>query len=427
MKRLVRLAAAAAITIAFVVLVVTFLETSVQPVYAVEQTVEAFGNVRHMHIIRRDKAGNTEDERWIEIDPNGFQARYRQDTPERSFYVVDDRQTVLVHYADKNTAVLYDPNDRSWTWHYAPGKLFEQLAAGGTDCYTVEENVHYKGRPAHHLRRVVSDEDIYIDPQTKLPIALGDYEISYEDPPPGIFDVVAPDEAIVVDRRPGAEPTQEPQWMIEERKNEQMREVAQGHFEDARRALAGGSYAEAVEFFNRVVEIEPGRNWAWFWMGRAHYELGQYDMAIWEFTKVIDMFRSNGWDAHYCHLARGLAYVKKDMDAAAEEDIAKALPKMILALRNDKASAMFDLADDPLRRADGMTEGCHEAPTRQQSLVMMINRLRIVTGQNFGYNPDAGAEGNEQAIKAWEDWLEHSGSVEFSPEAELLPVAGTSE
>ncbi len=427
MKRLVRLAAAAAITIAFVVLVVTFLETSVQPVYAVEQTVEAFGNVRHMHIIRRDKAGNTEDERWIEIGPDGIQARYRQDTPERSFYVVDDRRTVMVHYADKNTAVLYDPNDRSWTWHYAPGKLFEQLAAGGTDYYTVEENVHYKGRAAHHLRWVVGDKDIYIDPETKLPIAHGDYEISYEDPPQGIFGIVVPDGAILIDKRPGAEPTQEPQWMIEERKNEEMGEVAQGHFEDARRALAGGDYAKAVEFFNKVVEIQPRRNWAWFWMGRAHYELGEYDLAVWEFSKVIDMFRSNDWDAHYCHLARGLAYVKKDMDAAAVEDIVKALPKMILALRKDKAAALFDLADDPLRRAGGMSEGCHEAPARQQSLVMMINRLRIVTGQNFGYDPDAIAEGNEQAIKAWEEWLGHSGRVEFAPEAELLPIAGTSE
>ncbi|UCG56851.1 MAG: hypothetical protein JSU70_18535 [Phycisphaerales bacterium] len=73
------------------------------------------------------------------------------------------------------------------------------------------------------------------------------------------------------------------------------------------------------------------------------------------------------------------------MEEAAEEDINKALAKVIAALRNIKAADLFDLADDPLRRADGMRERCHEGPTNEQGLAMMINRLRIVTGQNFGH------------------------------------------
>jgi hypothetical protein len=375
-----------------------------------------------MHIVRRDRAGNIEDERWIEIGPDGIQARYRQDTPERNFFVVDDRETVMVHHPDKNTAVLYDANEKCWTWIYAPGKLFQELADGGPSYYTVEENVHYKGRPAHHLRWVVGDADIYIDPESKLPIAHGDYEISYEDPPEGIFSIVVPDGVILVDKRPGAAPTQEPQWMVEERREKEMRAVAQGYFEDARRALAGGDHVRAVELFTKTIEIQPRRNWAWFWMGKALYEAGDYNAAIYRLSKVIDMISEGLGIIPSYYLARGLAYQANGMTDMAKLDVEKALPTMIQSLRNVKATWSFDLADDPLRRADGMREGCREAPTEEQSLAMMINRLRSVTGQNFGYDPYGSVEENEQAIKGWEDWFENSGQIQFAPESELLPI-----
>jgi tetratricopeptide (TPR) repeat protein len=421
MSRLMKLAAAAVIIIA-VVLAITFLDKSTTPAYAIEQTVDALKNVRFMHIVQRDRVGNIEDERWIEIGPDGFQARYRQDTPERSFFVVDDRQTVLVHHKDKNTVVLYDPNERSWTWHYAPGKLFGELAGGDPNYYTVEENVKYKGRPAHHLRWVIGETDIYIDPQTKLPIAHGDYEISYEEPPVGTFDIVIPDGVVVVDKRPGAPPSEEPEWMIEENRKEELGNVAQGYFEDARRALTGGDTVRAADLFGKVVEISPGRNWAWLWMGKALYEAGDYDGAIYRLSKVIDMIAEDGWTIPSYHLARALAYQAKGMTDMAKLDFEKALPKMIQALRSIKAASSFDLADDPLILADGMREGCHEGPTAEQSLAMMINRLRLITGQNFGYDPNASAEENERAIAAWEDWFKSSGRIQFTPDAELVHI-----
>jgi hypothetical protein len=58
---------------------------------------------------------------------------------------------------------------------------------------------------------------------------------------------------------------------------------------------------------------------------------------------------------------------------------------------------------------------------------MMINRLRTMTGQNFGYDPYASAEENEQAIVAWEDWFKNSGETKFTPDAELVPVPEASE
>jgi hypothetical protein len=52
----------------------------------------------------------------------------------------------------------------------------------------------------------------------------------------------------------------------------------------------------------------------------------------------------------------------------------------------------------------------------------MINRLRIFTGQNFGYDPNAGNEEKERAITAWEQWYKDSGRFQFTPDAKLLAV-----
>ncbi len=110
----------------------------------------------------------------------------------------------------------------------------------------------------------------------------------------------------------------------------------------------------------------------------------------------------------------------KDM---ARHDVGVALPLMIETLRNIEGATMFDYADDPLYRSLPK----EQRPNAQQSLAMMINRLRIVTGQNFGYDPDGSAEENEQAIASWEEWFKNSGEIEFTPDAVLVPVPETVE
>jgi len=116
-------------------------------------------------------------------------------------------------------------------------------------------------------------------------------------------------------------------------------EIAQQSFNEARMMLAAGEHEKAIELFNSVVEIQPGRNWAWFWLGKAHYELGQYDPAIYEFSKVIDMFSKHEVVPHYCYLARGLAYAAKGMEEMARQDLSVTLPVMIDALRNIKGAS----------------------------------------------------------------------------------------
>ncbi|MHC4302116.1 MAG: tetratricopeptide repeat protein [Planctomycetota bacterium] len=408
MKSPITKVAAVVAIVAVIALSIVIMDKAVSPAYAFEQTLAAVEDVRYMHIVRRDEAGEIDDERWIEIGADGFQIRYRQDNPPDRL-IVEDGEAVSVYYKDKDTIVLYDPQQMQYQWIGNLKEWLNELAGEGS--MTIEENVDYWGRKAHLVRWLKLNAECYIDPETKLPIALGDSEISYEDPPEGTFDIVIADGVEVVDKRPGAEPTQEPEWLAVKLAND---EIAGINFKNARVALAAGESEQAAELFARVVELQPGRNWAWFWLGKAHYELGQYDEAIPAFSEVIDMMG----EPHYCYLARGLAYAAQGMNDMAQRDLDVALPIMIDALRNTEGAFIFNYADDPLLR-DGPESTW---PAAGQSLAMMLNRLRIVSGKNFGYNPDASTEANEQAIAAWEQWHQDSGKIAFTPDAELVPV-----
>ena len=404
MNRFTKLAAAAVILIA-AVLLINFLDKSTPSAYAIEQTVEAFENVRFLHLIRRDESGQIEDERWIELGLHGRQVRYRQDTPP-DFLAVEDGKTTAVYHKDKNTVVLWSNREKQYQWIGDLGGFLENLRKDGK---IIEENADYQGQAAHKVLWPMMNAECYVDTETKLPIAIGSTELSYEQPPPGTFEISIPEGFVVVDKRPGASKTEEPDWLRDE-------ERADRYFHQGRLALASGDYDEAVELFAYVVEKQPGRNWAWYWLGRAYYELGEYDLAITKFSKVIEML-----GAPYAFYARGLAYAQNDMEDAAEKDLEKALPWMIRALGEPMGAAMFEYADDPRLR-----EGRYQ-PTEQQILARMINRLRVITGQNFGYDPDAGAEENEQVIAAWEEWFQNSGQIEFSPNAGLVAVPAALE
>lgn len=405
MNRFTKLAAAAVMIIA-VALSVTLFDRSVTPAYAIEQTVEAFGNVRFMHIVRRDDSGRVEDERWIEIGAHGRQVKYRQDTPP-DFLVVEDGETTAVYHKDKNTVVLWSNRDQQYQWVGNLGAFLENLRQDGK---IIETDADYHGRAVHKILWPMMNAECYVDPQTKLPIAIGTTELSYEQPPPGTFEIDVPEGFVMVDKRPGASEAQEPDWL-------RAGEDAGRYFHQARLALSSGDYDEAVELFEYVVEKQPGRNWAWFWLGKAYYEQGQHDLAIEKYTKALDMMG----EVPYCCFARGLVYGAKGLEDAAKEDLSKALPWMMRALREPTAAAMFEYADDPRLR-----EGRYQ-PTEEQILARMINRLRMVTGQNFGYDPGAGVEENERAIAAWEDWFEAGGEIKFTPDAELVAVPAGGE
>lgn len=403
---------AAAAVIAVALLALSFWGRMTTPAYALDDTVEALKNIRFLHIVERDDQGRIEDERWIEIGMNGWQVRYRQDSPPHHV-AIEDGESTAVYRNDRNAVILYDREDLQYQWVGELGKAFENLRQEGT---ILEENGEYQGRPAHKVWWPYLSAECYVDPQTKLPIAIGASELSYEEPPAGTFDIIIPDGYAVADKRPGAT-TPLPEWLQEE---ESIQRTANESFGQATRALAQGEYAEAAKLFEYVVEHQAGRNWAWFWLGSAYYELGQYDLAIGKFTKVLEIFNAYGGGGKeplgYCNYARGLAYARLGMQSEAVSDLQVCLPAMIRTLRIPSAGTMFEYADNPLIRYG------EYKPTDQEIVAKMINRLRLITGQNFGYDPEATPEQNEAAVAAWEQWLATDGSIKFTPDAERIAV-----
>jgi hypothetical protein len=239
-------------------------------------------------------------------------------------------------------------------------------------------------------------------------------EISYEQPAEGTFDIIIPAGYAIVDKRPGRITGPEPPWVRDE-------EQADRRFDQATHALAHGDYAEAASLLESVVAYQPRRNWAWFWLGAAYYELGQYERAIERFNTLAKMYGGHLYS--YCNYARALAYAQLSMEQEAQVDLEICLPWMVFALREPSATTMFDYADNPLMRYGG------NWPSERDAVSHMINRLRVLTGQSFGYDPDGADREKENAITAWEQWSESSGRINFTPDTALIsiPAAKDSE
>jgi hypothetical protein len=379
--------AAAVVIVVAVTITAVFLSQSATPAYAIEQTIEAFENVRFLHLLTRNESDQIEDERWIEIGDHGRQVKYRQENPPNRL-VVEDGRTTAEYHEDSKTVVLYSNRDKQYQWVGNIGVFLENLKQKGK---IIGQNLSYNGRPAHKVLWPMMNAECFVDAETKLPVAIGPMELSYEIPPDGTFQITIPHDYTVVDKRPGAAPANEPDWLIE-------KELADKYFHAARYSMVAGEYENAAQLLEYVTEKQPGRNWAWFWLARTYYELAEFELAVEKYSKVIQIMG----DVPYCLYARGLAYAQLSMHAEAQNDFKKPLPSMIRALRDTTAAAMFEYADDPILR-DGKSR-----PAKTQTISRMIDRLRIITGQNFGYDSKAGEQENEKVIRAWEDWFESS-------------------
>jgi hypothetical protein len=144
-------ATAAGLAVAAGIAALTFF--SAKPAYALSQTMQALKQIRFMHIFRYSADGSVADERWIEIGDNGHQLRYRQDThAPLGFFAVQDEKTVLAYYRDKNTVVLTTPEQQEYEWIYDLGAFFKDFQGEGA--VVIEPNVQFRGRRAHHVRRL---------------------------------------------------------------------------------------------------------------------------------------------------------------------------------------------------------------------------------------------------------------------------------
>ncbi len=402
-----KLLSAAAVIAVAVLSIMVWVRIST-PAYAIEQTFEALKNVRLLHLIRHDEAGSVVDERWIEIGMDGWQVRYRQDNPApHNFGVIEDGESTAVYRHDKKAVIIYDRKERQYQWVGELGKAFENLRQEGK---ILQEDTHYKDRPAHKVWWPYLSAECYVDPDTKLPMAIGDTELSYEEPPAGTFEITIPNGYAMLDKRPGAAPAPVPDWLLAEENAAKNRGES---FRQGTAALIRGDYAEAATQFEQALESD---SWATYWLGSAYYGLGKYDLAVQYYGKMLKDFGGDKKPVPFCNYARGLAYAKSGNLEAAATDFQACLPAMIQTLRIPSGGQMFEYADNPKIRY-----GQHH-PSDQEMVIKMINRLRLISGQNFGYNPDGTPEQKEAAIAAWEQWFNNGGQIQFTPDAVLLPV-----
>lgn len=189
-----KLATAAAVFVVAVLLLMHGGRLS-SPAYALSQTVEAFRSIRFLHVVHRDNARAVWDERWIENGPDGRQVRYRQNTPPHML-VIDDGQSIARFHSDAKTVTLYHDRDMQYEWIRPLGRAFANLLKEG---FVLEENAVFRSRLVHKVWWPAMRSVCYVDPQTRLPLAVGGLELSYEEPPAGTFEIVVPEGYAIVD------------------------------------------------------------------------------------------------------------------------------------------------------------------------------------------------------------------------------------
>lgn len=182
--RLASLAAAVGI----VALLLTLAGRLSKPAYALEQTVEALQNVRFVHLVERNGTGVIKSERWIEIGEDGAQVRYRQDKPP-DLFVIDDGKSIARFHPYARAVTMRDRSEIRYEWISDIGRAFENARDEGM---IIEENADYHGRQAHKVWWPAMRSVCYVDPVTRLPIAVGNAGLSYEQPPAGTFDIAIP-------------------------------------------------------------------------------------------------------------------------------------------------------------------------------------------------------------------------------------------
>jgi len=98
-SKMTKLAAAAVIVIA-VMVAINFLDKSVTPAYAIEQTIEAMRAIHSVHAYCSDW-DNSEGELWLQVNPEtGQEEYYRSD--QGNLLIVGTPQATYYYYKDKN-------------------------------------------------------------------------------------------------------------------------------------------------------------------------------------------------------------------------------------------------------------------------------------------------------------------------------------
>ncbi len=190
--------AAAAVMIIAVVLLITFLDKSVAPAYAIEQTIEANKGLHYIHVRTLSPPAHEQQDMWMEFDENGEVIRIRvEEGRDESFrIVVWANDTIYWYSPPKNEFIIkhelmrgdgeIELMSKMVDPRYAVQVLYDLYLDGKIDI-EVETSIHpdnlisLMATPRETLEewpRVLAGADkqvLLIDPITKLAIRRDTY------------------------------------------------------------------------------------------------------------------------------------------------------------------------------------------------------------------------------------------------------------
>jgi len=222
MKSRITKLAAAAVIIMIAVLVATFLDKSVTPAYAIEDTIEAMREVETVHMIGKDWNGHVFDS-WMRINPaTGLQDHFYMEgwvtcngeTYER--IIVSTPDLSYSYNKSKNVVTVYDGQLIRTDFKF--GSIFEQILENLDDERKVEI---YQGKTNDSGKGVIviivhgekKTWKILVHPKTKLPVSFENFgpdttdlkkteQILYNQLlPEGIFEFEMPEGATVIQKQ----------------------------------------------------------------------------------------------------------------------------------------------------------------------------------------------------------------------------------
>ena len=199
MKKPITKIAAVAVIIIAVVLSITFLDKAVTPAYAIEQTIQAYEDIRYLHVYYY--SGTTDDllkEAWIQYDENGDVEKLRADLYNRSGKVEEvwsegitlfwrrhentleidengDYTSVMLGFAksiDPKQAIEYAYKDQE------EGKCQIEIEEGSTNNEPIKITSRYLPGKYCTVKSLPAIHDVLVvDPMTKLVIRKEVYKV----------------------------------------------------------------------------------------------------------------------------------------------------------------------------------------------------------------------------------------------------------
>jgi len=212
--------ATAAVLIIAVVVSITFLDKSVTPAYAIEQTIEAMKNIVTVHFFARDWQ-DREIETWIKVNP---------ETGENDCHYLNEPELGQISISTPEITYFYRPKENKV--RIVEGQALSSDVRFGR---YIEDILDRIIEPEHGEIQVIKEHDpntgeeviilwaeslnyeieAFIDPKTKLPIKINFAkaipgqiiknvdEIYYNEPlPEGLFDFEIPEDAQVIREQP---------------------------------------------------------------------------------------------------------------------------------------------------------------------------------------------------------------------------------